>query len=150
YELSAGAQVEVLGINGAVNVETADVKTAEVYVLRTADDQSALERRKIVIENTATSLTIRGEKGDVGFFDHLFGSNPTERVTLKVPRQISLLTKGVNGAVVVGELEGSIEIRGVNGKVEVGEASGSAEFHGINGNISVALKQLNKSGVDVS
>ena len=149
YDLAPGAQVEVSGINGAVNVETADVKTAEVYVLRTANDQGTLDRRRIVIENTGTSLTIRGEKGNVGFFDHLFGSSPTERVTLKVPRQISLLTKGVNGAVVVGDLEGSIEVKGVNGKVEVGQATGSAEFHGINGNISVALKQLDKNGVDI-
>src|SRR5207302_3097198 len=102
YDLSAGAQVEVSGINGAVNIETADVKTAEVYILRTGNDQGALDRRKIVIENTPTSLTIHGEKGDTGFFAHMFGSNPTERVTLKVPRQISLVTNGVKGAVVVG------------------------------------------------
>ena len=102
-----------------------------------------------MIESSPNSLSIRGEKGDTGFFDRMFGSSGTERVTLKVPRQISLLTKGVNGAVVIGDLDGAVEVRGVNGKVDVGQATGSAEFHGINGNISVALKQLDKNGVDI-
>lgn len=147
YELSPGAEVEVKGINGSVTIETSDTRTAEIYIVRTANDQAALDRRKIVIENTGTSLTIHGEKGDVGFFDHFFGSNPSEKVTLKLPKQVALVTRGVNGSVTVGDLDGSIEVGGVNGRVEVGQATGSAEFHGINGNVSVALKQLQKEGV---
>jgi hypothetical protein len=149
FDLSPGARVEVSGINGAVNVETADIKTAEVLILRTADGAESLSRRRIVIENTANSLTVRGERGEVGFFDRLFGSNPTEHVTLKLPRRVSLATKGVNGSVIIGDLDGSVEVSGINGKVEVGQATGSAEFHGINGNIFVALKQLDKDGVNI-
>ena len=85
YELSPGAEVEVRGINGAVTIETGESKTAEIYIVRTAKDQDALNKRRIVIDSTATSLTIHGEKGDVGFLDHLFGSNPSETVTLKLP-----------------------------------------------------------------
>jgi hypothetical protein len=147
YELSPGAQVEVRGINGAVRVETSNTKTAEIYIVRSGKDSGALTRRKIVIENTASSLIIRNEKGDAGFFDCLFGSNPTEHVTLKLPRQISLLAKGVNGSVSVGDLDGSIQVTGVNGRVEVGQATRSAEFRGINGNIAVTLKQLESDGV---
>lgn len=150
YELSPGAEVEVRGINGPVTIETGDSKTAEVYILRTAKDQDSLDRRRIVIDNTATSLTIHGEKGDVGFLDHLFGSNPSEKVTLKLPKQVRLAARGVNGSVTVGDLEGSIAVSGVNGRVEVGQAIGSAEFHGVNGNIAVALKQLQKEGVRIS
>ena len=149
FDLAPGARVTVSGINGAVNVETADIKTAEVYILRTGDGAASLNRRKIVIENTASSLTIRGEKGDVGFFDRLFGKNPKEQVTLKLPRQISLLAKGVNGSVTVGDVDGTVEVSGINGRVEVGQATGSAEFRGINGNISVALKQFDKGGVSI-
>ncbi len=150
FELSPGAMVRVSGINGTVTVETADTRTAEVYVVRIGKEAGALDRRKIVIEGSSSSLTVRGEKGDVGFFDRLFGSNPTEQVTLKLPRQISLATRGVNGAVVVGDLDGSIEVSGINGKVEIGQATGSARFSGINGNISVSLRTLDNSGVQVS
>ena len=150
YDLSPGAKVEVSGINGAVKIETADLKTADVYVERIGKSPEALNRRKIVIENSPTSLTIRGEKGDAGFLARVFGSNPTERVTLRLPRQISLVAEGVNGAVNVGEIDGPVEIHGINGRVEIAQASGSAEFHGINGNISVALTRLEKDGVSIN
>jgi hypothetical protein len=150
YELSAGANVEVSGINGPVSIETADVKTADVFIERLGSTQEVLNRRKITIEATATSLTLRGEKSDGNFLSNLFGSSPTERVTLRLPRQISLVSKGVNGSVVVGEIAGSVEIHGINGRVEIAQAAGTAEFKGINGNISVGLKQLDTRGIDLS
>jgi hypothetical protein len=150
YDLSPGAKVEVSGINGAVKIETADIKTADVYVERIGKSPEALNRRKVVIENTPTSLTIRGEKGDAGFLARVFGSSPTERVTLRLPRQISFVAAGINGAVNVGEIDGPVEIHGINGRVEIAQASGSAEFQGINGNISVALTRLEKDGVSIN
>jgi hypothetical protein len=150
FDLSPGARVEVAGINGAVKVETADTKTAELHVERIGKSPEALNRRKIVIESTSNSLTVRGKTGDVGFFGRLFGSSPTERVTLKLPRQVNFVISGVNGAVNVGEIDGPVEIHGVNGKVEVAQASGSAEFHGINGNISVALSRLDQEGLSIN
>ncbi|HKR59878.1 MAG TPA: hypothetical protein VJS64_09080 [Pyrinomonadaceae bacterium] len=150
YELAAGARVQVEGINGAVKIETSDTRTAEIYIERTAKSAEALQRRKIVIENTANTLKIRGEKGDVGLISRIFGSSPNEKVTLKLPRQISLVTQGVNGAVTVGEIDGPVEVHGVNGKVDIAQATGSAEFHGINGNISVALTRLEKDAVSLN
>lgn len=150
YELSTGAKVEVSGINGWVKIETADVKTAEVLIERTASTQEVLSRRKIVIDATATSLRIHGEKGDASVLGQLFGSSPSERVTLRLPRQISLVAKGVNGSVAVGEIDGSVEVHGVNGKVDIAQATGSAEFKGINGNISAGFNQLGAGGINIS
>lgn len=150
YELSAGARVEVEGINGAVRIETSDTRTAEIYIERTAKSAEALQRRKITIEGTANSLKIRGEKGDAGLISRLFGSSPSEKVLLKLPRQIELVAHGVNGAVTVGEIDGPVEVHGVNGKVDIAQATGSAEFHGVNGNISVALTRLEKEGISLN
>ncbi|MGH9931928.1 MAG: DUF4097 family beta strand repeat-containing protein [Pyrinomonadaceae bacterium] len=149
FDLVAGGRVEVSGINGWVKIETSDRKTADVYIERLGESQEALNRRKITIESTAGGLTIRSEKGDTSFLSRMFGSSPTEHVTLRLPRQISLVTTGVNGSVVAGEIDGSVEVHGINGKVDIAQASGSAEFHGINGNISVGLKQLDK-GVEIN
>ena len=149
YELAPGARVELSDINGAISIETSDTKTADVYVVRTGGSQEALNRRKMSVEADANGLRIRGAKGDVGFFSSLFGSNPSERVTLKLPRQISLLTKGVNGSLVVGDLDGSVEVHGINGRVQIAGTSGSADFKGVNGNIVVGLKQLNGGGVSI-
>jgi hypothetical protein len=149
YSLAPGARVLVAGINGPVNVETADVSSAEVYVERIGKSQTALDRRKVTVEGTSTNLTIRGKSGDVGLFARLFGSNPTEKVTLKVPRRISLTTDGINGAVTVGDVDGPVEAHGINGKVNIGGSSGKAEFHGINGNIAVALRSIEQDGVEL-
>lgn len=148
YELAPGARVEVSGINGWVKIETSDSKTADVYIERTGQSQEVLNRRKITIDSTPAGLTIRGEKGDSSFLSRIFGSSPTEHVTLKLPRQISLVARGINGSVVVGEIDGSVEVHGINGKVDIAQAAGSAEFNGINGNITVGLKQLDK-GIDI-
>ena len=150
YELTAGARVEVSGINGWVKIETSDSKTADVYIERTGESQEVLNRRKITIENTSAGLTIRGEKGDGSFLSRMFGSSPTEHVTLRLPRQISLVTNGVNGSVTSEAIDGSVEVNGVNGKVEVAQAAGSATFSGINGNVSVGLNQIGKDGIDIS
>jgi hypothetical protein len=147
-ELSPGARVDVSGINGTVTIETSDTRTAEIYIERTAESQEALARRKIVINNTPDSLTIKGEK-DGSVLGRIFGPNPREKVTLKLPRQIALETSGVNGAVKVGEIDGPVEISGINGRVDVAQASGSANFSGINGQVSFALNSLNK-GIDIS
>ncbi len=149
FDLAAGARVEVSGINGWVKIETSDRKTANIYIERLGDSQEALNRRKITIEKTADGLTIRGEKGDSGLLSRMFGSSPTEHVTLQLPKQISLVTNGVNGSVTSGGIDGALEVNGVNGKVDIAEASGSADISGINGSVSVGLAKIGK-GVEIS
>jgi hypothetical protein len=144
FTLEPGARVDVSGINGWVKIETSDSKTADVYIERLGESQEVLNRRKVIVESTPGTLTIRTEKGDTGLLSRIFGSSPTELVTLRLPRQISLVTSGVNGAVTSGAIDGPVEVHGINGKVDIAQASGSAEFNGINGNISLGLKQLDK------
>ena len=149
FELAPGATVDISGINGAVKIETSDTKTAEVFIERKASSPEALQRRKINVEADANSLRISSEKGD-GFFSRLFGSKGSETVNLKLPKEISLRTKGINGSLIVGEITGSVEVRGVNGRVQISGASGTADFKGINGNISVGLKELERDGVSIN
>jgi len=149
YELSPGARVELVGLNGPVKIETSDTKTAEVHIERTASTQEAMDRRKVTIEADANSLRIRGEK-EGGFMSKLFGGSASERVTLKLPRQISLLGKGVNGSFVSGDIDGAVEIAGINGKVQIANAVGRATFKGVNGSIVVGLKRIDLDGVTLS
>ena len=149
YELTPGASVEIANINGSIKIETSDSKTAEVLIERRAVSHEALTRRKIIVEADAHNLRIHGEKGDVGFFERLFGRKPSERITLKLPRQIALHAKGVNGALIAGDIDGPIDVRGVNGKVQISSFSGAGEFKGINGNISVGVKQVGSQGMEL-
>jgi hypothetical protein len=151
YELAPGARVEVIGMNGAVKIETSDTKTAEVYIERTASCQEALDRRKVTIEADANSLRIRGEKSDdAGFFSRLFGSSGSERTTLKLPREIALYAKGVNGSFTTGDINDGVEVAGVNGRVQIGNAVGKAQFKGINGNMVVGLTKIDQDGVTLA
>lgn len=150
YELAPGAEVELAGVNGWVKIETSDTRTAEVYIERIAASDEALKRRQFTIDATANSLRIKGEKRGGGFFSRFFGSEGRENVTLKLPRQVSLTTKGVNGSMKVGALDGAVQVSGVNGRVEIASATGNASFKGINGNIVVALKRLDSDGVTLS
>ena len=150
FELAPGARVELAGLNGPVNIETSDTRTAEVNIERTASSQEALERRKVYVEADANGLRIHGEKEDSGFFARLFSPSATERVTLKLPRQISLNAKGVNGSFVTGDIDGAVEVAGVNGRVQIASAVGRATFKGINGNMIIGLKKLDQDGVTLS
>lgn len=152
FELQPGARVEVQGINGSVDLQTSDSKSAEVYVLRTGKSRDALDRREVTVEQTANGILIKGKEArHRGFWEHLFGGRtPNEQVTIKAPRQIAFALKGVNGRVTSGDIDGPLEVKGVNGKIELGQTSGSAEISGVNGRISVGLKSLDDRGARFS
>jgi hypothetical protein len=150
FELQPGARIEIAGINGKVDVQTSDTKTAEVYVLRTAGSRDALNRREVTVEQSATGLVVKGRQVSHGFWEHLFGTKANEDVTIKAPRAIVLAIRGVNGRVTSGDVDGSIAAKGINGTVELGAANDSAEITGINGNVSVGLNKLGNTGARVS
>lgn len=150
FELQPGARVEVMGINGKVEIQTSDTKTAEVYVLRTANSRDALNQRQVTVEQTSMGLVIKGKQVGHSFWQHLFGTRATEEVTIKAPRQIALALKGINGRVNGGDIEGALEVKGVNGGVDLGQANDTATISGVNGNISVGLNSLSDSGARVS
>src|SRR2546425_939853 len=150
FELQPGARVEVQGINGKVDIQTSDTKTAEVYVLRTAGSRDSLNLREVTVEQTATGLLVKSRQVRHGFWEHIFGTNPKEEVTIKAPRQIALALKGINGRVTTGDIDGAIEAKGINGRVELGQFSDSAEVNGINGDVSLVVSRLGSEGVHVS
>lgn len=151
YHLEAGARVEVSGINGRVDVETANTETAEVLIVRSAKKREDLQYRKIKIEHKPDFLQIRVESDRKSIWSSL-GSVPEgrQRVILRLPRKIEFETRGVNGKLTVGELDGSANIGGVNGEIKIAQLSGTAEFHGVNGNISANIAKLSNDGVSLN
>jgi hypothetical protein len=150
FELKPGARVEVQGINGFVEVQTSDTKTAEVYVRRTGDNANSLSRRELIVEETGEGIIVRSKQKHTGLWDHLFGKDPREEVTIKAPRQIALSIRGVNGRVSSGDIDGSLEIKGINGRVEIGLVNESAQVGGINGSITLGLRRLDEKGARLS
>jgi hypothetical protein len=143
YTLKPDADITVSGINGRVDVETAETDHAEVLIVRSAKKREDLQFRKIKIEHESNELRIYVENDRRSFFS-AFGSRPEgrQRVVLKLPRKIHFETNGVNGDVALGEIEGGLDVRGVNGKVNVAQASGGASFRGVNGKIDATIASL--------
>lgn len=151
FTLDAGAHVEVRGINGPVEIKTADTDTADVQVVRTGD-ADALAHSSLTIEGSSSGLVVSCENhdGGRGFFRWLWGKgNVRQEVTLTLPRRVELLTKGVNGGVRVGEVEGPVFVEGVNGRVEVAGASEHVSVKGVNGQVKFSVARLGSEGMDI-
>ena len=150
FRLDAGARVEVGSINGTVEVRTGATDTAEVHIVRTAESAEALEYNHVNVECSPSSLVVRGERGG-GFWHWLSaGGRARQEVTLVLPRRVELEASHVNGALTVGEVEGSVEVTHVNGRVEVAQSVGRSEVSHVNGGVRVGVSRLGEDGLDVS
>lgn len=150
YQLSAGARVDVSGINGRVEIETTNGSAAEVYIVRSARTKDDLQYRQIIIEPSSSSLVIRGENDKDRDRNHGRDREVRQHVFLKLPRQIDLTASGVNGRVNVGEVDGPVTVSGVNGRVDVAQALGYSKLSGINGKVSVTIAKLGERGAKIS
>jgi DUF4097 and DUF4098 domain-containing protein YvlB len=150
FRLDEGARVEVRSINGTVEVQTAETDTAEVRIVRTGSDAEDLEHNRVTVECSGSYLAVRGEGGG-DFLRWLWGGGQVrQEVTLVLPRRVELSAEHVNGAVSVGEVDGSVEVAHVNGRVEVAQASGRSEVAHVNGGVRVGIARLGEQGLDVA
>ena len=148
--LEAGALIEVRGINGAVEVRTAETDTAEVRVVRTAGAAADLEHGKVRVEMSPSGVLVQGERGAGGFWRWLQGGGVRQQVTLVLPRRVSLVAEGVNGSVEVGEVDGPVTVASVNGRVGVAQTAGRFEVRRVNGNVRVGVARLGQEGAEVT
>jgi DUF4097 and DUF4098 domain-containing protein YvlB len=148
--LEPGARVEVRGINGAVEVRTAETDTAEVRVVRTAASAADLEYGKVRVEMSPSGVFVEGERGG-GFWRWVQGGGGVrQQVTLVLPRRVSLVAESVNGNVEVGEVDGPVTVAHVNGRVGVAQSAGRFEVRRVNGNVRVGVARLGHEGAEVS
>lgn len=152
FRLDAGAHVEVAKINGTVEVRTADTDAVEVHIVRTAASAVDLEYGRVNVEVSPSSLVVRGERGGGGLWHRIWngGGQVRQEVTLTVPRRVELSASHVNGAVSVGELDGSVEVSHVNGRVEVAQSAGRSQVSHVNGGVRVGVSALGDEGMEVS
>ena len=149
FDLKPGAKVQIQGINGRIEIQTSDAKTAEVYVKRTGDNADSLKRRQLIVEDTNDGIIVRSRQVFNGMWDHLFGKDPKEEVTIKAPREIALSLKGINARVYSGDVSGRLEINGLNGDAQLGQIGESGELNGINGRIALGLNKLGEPGFHI-
>jgi DUF4097 and DUF4098 domain-containing protein YvlB len=144
--------VEIDGFRGHVLITTAETQTAEVYILRRANNRGAFGARQMKIEHTPVKLKLEMDRVRRSVMFSVFGENADERqeVTIKLPRQVNLEIDDIGGRVEVGEIEGKLEIDGVSGRVEVARVTGPFEMDGINGGARVTVARLAVPGLNIN
>jgi DUF4097 and DUF4098 domain-containing protein YvlB len=145
YQLSPGARVELANIDGSVIVDTTDASTAEVVIKSYSYSATP---RKLTVEQTSSSLAIRGIEHKDRDTDWSDGTRHTVRLT--IPRRSNLVLTNVRDSVRVGELEGTVKVDHVAGRVGIAQAAGSAEISDVSGSVTLALTRLSGRGVSIS
>jgi hypothetical protein len=140
YSLSAGARVELSNIDGPVRIEPTE-GSAEVRILSYAWGETA---RKLAVESTGNSLTIRGPEANARDYD-----DTRHSVTLKLPRRVELTVNNARDTVHVGDFDGPVHLNGVSGGVSIAQAAGSADISRVRGSVVVNMAHVGSAGIRV-
>jgi hypothetical protein len=146
YQLAAGAHIDVSYISGPVSVEAIDGQSAEVHIYRTAKNSDDLAYRKVIVEQTSSGLTIR-QKMDNSEPSKI---NLLNRVVLRVPRQVSVSAKNINGDFNISGVGGAVDLNSISGSVEAVHLNGALTVSGTSGNVRLAAARINGAGLRVS
>lgn len=148
YTLAAGGRVEIVNLNGRVDVTAGEEGTVEVRATRTARalaDETAREQLKLLtIDEKAGGGVVRLETRLLA---------PPRRASLEVRYQVSvppsadvdLVTN--NGAIAVSGLKGAVRASSTNGSVAGDGLSGTVDLTTVNGSIHADVNGVGPGGV---
>ena len=136
YQLVPGASIDVSSISGSVAIETSDTSMAEVRVVRTARSRADLAYRKVIVEQQASGLVVRGESEREGAVPR--GVQVRHRVLVKIPRQVSLSVNNISGAATIGDIDGPVRVENISGAATIGDIDGPVRVENISGAAQLA------------
>ena len=155
YPLKAGGRLEVQNQNGPVEISGWDQSTVDISGTKYAPDTIALREVKIDIVPTASAVSVRTMRSDIGW------QHGSVRYVIRVPRGVELdriaTSNGPikvddvaapahlhtsNGPVRATGMKGSIEVETSNGPVNITDAAGPATIRTSNGPIELSLDSI--------
>ena len=142
YQLAPNTTVEISTIAGPVEIETRSNQSAEIKIVNTAETQADLNCLDIPIEQTPKKLVIR----DKSLCNIV---RVSQRVMLKLPRNVNLDLKSIAGHVRIGPTEGMVRLNSIAGKVSTG-ALQAAEVSSLASGLSMEINQIGERGVRLS
>jgi DUF4097 and DUF4098 domain-containing protein YvlB len=152
YPLAAGGSVALDNVNGDVTVEVWERSEVRVYAVKSASSQGYLDRLRIDVEASPSSIEIdtfypstsrrdSEEWQEDGPWRH--DHKMKVEYTLTVPR--GAVINGfdlVNGSLLVDGVEGGVEAESVNGTITVRNGAGSFELSTVNGAVELYADRL--------
>lgn len=142
----AGATFELVNTNGAITVEAVDGNTVDVKATiraRGASEEAAKEALKqFEIKEEASPGRLRLETKHPRLRQAI-----DARFTLRVPRNIKLNVRNVNGAIEIAGMKASVRAETTNGGVKGRGLTGSVEASTTNGGLDVQVAAIGPDGV---
>ena len=143
YQLAPNTTVEVSTIAGPVEIETISGQSAEINIVNSAPTQADLNCLDTPIEQTPRKLVMHSKS-------LCTISRVSQRVTLKLPRNVNLDLSQIAGHVsVIGPTEGTVQLESIAGHVSTGSLQ-SAEMSSLAEGLSMEIKQIGERGVRLS
>jgi hypothetical protein len=152
--VSRGAVVEVKGINGAINAEPSNDNQVEVLAVKRARRSDVNSVQVKVVEH-AGGVTICAvyptddpakpngcEPGEGRGRNSVRNNDVSVEFTIRVPAQVALAARTVNGEISAKSLTGNITAQTINGSIRL-STSGYAEATTINGGITAQVGDAN-------
>jgi hypothetical protein len=142
YQLAPNTTVDISTIAGPVEIETIPGQSAEVNIVNFAETQADLDCLDTPIEQTTRKLIIHTKTlCEI--------SRVTQRVTLKLPRNVDLNLEQSAGDVSVGPTEAMVRLESIAGHVSTGSLQ-SAEMPSLAQGLSMEIKQIGERGLRLS
>ncbi len=151
YTLAEGGQVEVLNVNGRINVEPSGSGQVEVRAERTGKGisqeaaQEALERLEIVEDVPPEHIRLETRVASEGLMG--MHSSGNVRYYLKVPATAAVTLVSTNGRINVTGIQGSLEAETTNGRIAGEALSGPVEASATNGRITIEMDAVAQDGI---
>ena len=133
YQLPSGARVDVSSIRGPVEITSGDGATAEVKIVRSARTRADLEYHKIAVEQSGSSLVIKGIQEPEGRRDR--NIQVDHHVVLKLPRRVDVSVTSVSGWVKLADIDGQMNVKSISGSADIGNIGGRLDITSISGSV---------------
>lgn len=150
FDLQPGGRVEIINVNGKIEVEPSAGNAVEVVAKKTAKGatpEAAKENlNRVEIVDSSAASTIRVEtkvQRSGGWLNH---GNATVTYTVKVPANAELKFATVNGGVELRGISGTIHAETTNGGVIGRDVSGSINASTTNGGVDIDIVKLDDRG----
>ncbi len=154
YELQPGGRVEVVNVNGGIDVQRSSGRTVEVVVVKRVRAGSpeaareALDRIEIAEEASPDTLKLETKLPRAA---GLFQSGGGEvRYTLKVPASTSVRFRTVNGGIDLEDVDGTVWARTTNGGIKARAVGGPIDASTTNGGLDIEVTRIADPGVTLS
>jgi hypothetical protein len=139
--ITAGHQVQVKGLNGAIHADAAGGNEVEVTAIKRSRGNSPTDVPIAVIQSGGDVTFCAAVPGDVNNCAEGGEGGPggvSVEYTVHVPKGVLFTAHSVNGGITVEDLSAAVELETVNGGIQV-STSGSAKAETVNGSIRAAV-----------